>query len=75
MPTVRAVRASASGLAGLRPSSLIRPNQKNIKNIENRATGTKVRLKNSISFKSNEVILIVCFFMVSSILSHMEPCR
>lgn len=52
IPTVCAVNASARGLAGLRPSNLMIPNQKKIKKIEKRATGMWIRLKNAISFKS-----------------------
>lgn len=37
-PTVLAVKASAKGLAGLKPSSFIKPNQKNITKSEILAT-------------------------------------
>ena len=67
MPTVLAVSASASGLAGLNPISLIRPNQKNIRNIENRATGINVRLKNAMSRKSISDILILFLFVFLTI--------
>lgn len=52
MPTVLAVNASASGLAGLSPSSLMNPNQKKTMKIDIRATGTNVRRKNSMTLRS-----------------------
>ncbi|MEF3269436.1 hypothetical protein, partial [Campylobacter jejuni] len=50
IPTVFAVNASASELAGLKPKILIRPNKKKIINIDTRATGRNQRLKNAMSF-------------------------
>lgn len=59
VPTVFATKACASGLAGLKPSNFINPNQKNIRKIENLATGIKVLLKNAMSFKS--IAVTFCF--------------
>lgn len=61
IPTVLAVSASASGLAGLMPSSFMSPNQKNMRNRETRATGLKVRWKKSINRTSIASAFLVIF--------------
>ena len=66
MPIVLVVSASARGLAGLSPSNLISPNQKNIRNIEKRAKGINVLRKNAISRRSNCVILVLCLSIKSN---------
>ncbi len=63
-PTVPAINACASGLAGLMPINLMIPNQKNIRNREKRATGKNDFLKNLISFRSNDS---TAFFLLPTV--------
>lgn len=72
-PTVLSIKALASGLAGLAPTSFKKPNQKNTKNTAKRSKGIYIRPKKSIILRSRETKSIFLFAISTISIIQLYP--